>query len=220
MRILFSFFLSLIVYFLILLFLYFSFFKKDKTQEVLIHTAIVKPETKSIKIHKNKLKKQKVLTKQTTKKPSKIGSKKNITKSGDVKLEDIFKNVDYNVSTKKVSLKKEEVLSRFKANNIVKKLNNVKNIKVNISFSTSSNVKKEKVDELVKKISSIWDGISDIAGEYATIKFINENGKVFVYILETNLDSDKQKILLNGLKNIQFDKNIELKIKLQTKVDE
>jgi len=219
MRILFSFILSLIVYFLIILFLYFTFFKKNEKKEVLIHTAIIQPEIKQIKNTSIKHIKKSV-TKSVKKPIKKTGSKKNITRSGNRDFKDIFKNVNYNIPTKKVSLKKEEALSRFKADNIEKKLKNIKSINTNISFSTSSNVKKEKIDELVKKIGNVWDEISDIPGEYATIKFINQNGKVFVYILQTNLDQTKQQILLEELKNINFNKNIELKVKLQTKVNE
>jgi len=221
MRILFSFILSVIIYCFILLFLYFTFFKHNEKKEVLIHTAIITPEISQKKLtqHIRKTTSKFNVKKESKKITRKSGSKKNITKSGNVNFNDIFKNVNYNVPTKKVSLKKEDVLSRFKAKDILKKVKDVKDINVNISYNTSSNVKKEKVDELVKKIGNIWDEISDIPGEYATIKFINQNGKVFVYILESNLDMSKQQILLEKLKNIQFDKNIELKIKLQTKVN-
>jgi len=220
MRILFSFILSVIIYCFILLFLYFTFFKHNEKKEILIHTAIITPEISQKKLTKNIKKKTTYIKKTMKKVVKKSGSKKNITKNGNVDFNDIFKNVNYNVPTKKVSLKKEDVLSRFKADNIEKKLKNIKNISTNISFSTSSRVKKEKVDELVQKIGNVWDEISDIPGEYATIKFINKNGEVFVYILESNLDMQKQQILLEKLKNIQFDKNIELKVKLQTKVNE
>jgi len=220
MRILFSFILSLFVYFLIILFLYFAFFKKNEKKEVLIHTAIIYPQIKQLKKTSIKYVKKSITKSVKNKKIiKKIGSKKNITRSGNANFNDIFKNVNYNIPTKKLSLKKEEILSRFKANNIEKELKNIKDINVNISFSTSSNIKKEKINELVKKIGNVWNEISDIPGEYAKIKFINQDGKVFVYLLESNLDISKQKILLEKLKNIQFDKNIDLTIKLQTKVN-
>ena len=220
MRILFSFILSLFVYFLIILFLYFAFFKKNEKKEVLIHTAIIYPQIKQLKKTSIKYVKKSITKSVKNKKIiKKIGSKKNITRSGNANFNDIFKNVNYNIPTKKLSLKKEEILSRFKANNIEKELKNIKDINVNISFSTSSNIKKEKINELVKKIGNVWNEISDIPGEYAKIKFINQDGKVFVYLLESNLDISKQKILLEKLKSIQFDKNIDLTIKLQTKVN-
>ena len=216
MRVFVSFFLSLLIYCLILIFLYVTFFYHKEKKEVLIHTAIIIPQTKHIKSVVNKVKNFKKTSKSKAKKIKK-GSKSSVTKSGTVDFKDIFENVNYNVPTKKVLLKKEDSLSRFKSK-ISQRLKNIKNINVNISFSTTSNVTKEKVNELVKKISEIWDEISDIAGEYATIKFIISNKEVFVYLLDTNLNENKQQLLVEKLKNIKFDQDINLKIKLQTKV--
>ncbi len=208
MRVILSFLLTLFIYVLIIAFLYFTFFYKKEKKEVLIHTAIIMP--------KNKINHTKVVTKKSVKrKLKKSGSKENITKSGDIDFKDIFKNVNENIPTKKIKLKKEEYLSRFKAKKILSKLKNLKS--VNISYKTSSNVKKEKVDELIEKISKVWNLVSDIPGEYATIKFVNNNGYIEVYILDSNLDKQKEQILIQKLKSINFDKNINLIIKFQTK---
>ncbi len=207
---------SLFAYILIILFLYFALFRKPIKKEVLIHTAIIQPQIKNKKTIKNKIKS---LPKQKIKKTiKKTGSKKNITKGGKVDFNDIFKNVNYNVPTKKINLKKENVLSRFKADNVIKNLKKIKNINVNISFKTSSHIKKEKINEIIQKIGDVWYNISNIAGEYATIKYINNNGNVTVYILNSNLPKNKEQQLIEKLKNINFDKNIDLTVKFQTKV--
>lgn len=220
MRLIISFILSVTIYFLILLFLYFALFKKPiPKQEVLIHTAIITPQIKLKKSIKNEIKSHPKILKKTIKKVKKIGSKTNLSTGGKVNFNDIFKNVNYNIPTKKIELKKQAVLSRFRANNILKQLKKIKNINVNISFKTTSNVKKEKINELIKKIGEIWYEISNIPGEYATINFINRNGHIEVYILNTNLNNEKQNLLINKLQNINFDKNINLTVKFQTKVN-
>ncbi len=218
MRLLVSFFLSVLIYIALIVFLYFALFNKQAKKEVLIHTAIITPQIKNIKKSlKNEIKN---LPKQNIKKVvKKTGSKLNITRGGNVDFNDIFKNVKDNVPTKKINLKKQTVLSRFKAKNIIENLKKVKNINVNISFSTSSNIKKEKINELIQKIGDVWYQISDLAGEYATIKFMNNNGNIKVYILNTNLSAQKEAELINKLKKIEFDKNVDLTVKFQTKVN-
>ena len=214
MRFLISLLLTLFFYFLILIFLYLSFFNKKIKKPILIHHAIIVPKIKT----QNKSIKPNIKKIKITKKSNKSGSKSNITKGGKVDFNDIFKNVNYSIPSKKIELKKAPVLSRFRANDILKKLKNIKNININISFNTSTPVKKEKLNEIIEKIGNVWYEISDIPGEYATINFINKNGKVEVYILDTNLDPSKEAKLLNKLKEIRFDKTINLTIKFQTKV--
>ena len=212
MRVFVSFVLSLIIYILVLIFLYFALIFKKPKKEVLIHHAIIIPQIK-IKSLKNK---QKSAPKS---KSIKTGSKSNITKNGKISIKDIFKNVNENIPTKKIKLQKEEILSRFKANDILKNLKKVKNINVNISYKVSSTLNKNKVNELIQKIGKVWYEVSNIAGEYAKIKFVNLNGNINVYILDTNLNEQEQEELINKLKNIKFDENVELTIKFQTKVD-
>lgn len=221
MRLIISFILSITIYFLILLFLYFALFKKPTPkQEVLIHTAIITPQIKNFKKSiQNRIKSHPKVVKNTIKKVKKVGSKTNLSTGGKVNFNDIFKNVNYNIPTKKVELKKQAVLSRFRANNILKQLKKIKNINVNIAYNTTSNVKKEKINELIKKIGEVWYEISNIPGEYATINFINKDGHVEVYILDTNLNNEKQNLLINKLQNISFNQNINLTVKFQTKVN-
>jgi len=221
MRLLVSFFLSVIVYSLIMIFLYFVFFHKNqpKVQQVFIHTAIVINNTPKLLPHKNKTNKTNIEKKQNLKKENKAkkqGSKTSLTKSGDVNLNDIFKNVNYNVDTKELHLKKQLNISRLKGE-VLKNLQKIKNI--NITYKVSGGANKGKVNKLIKKIYEIWDELSFIPGEYATIQIINQNGGLSAVILESNIDINKQKILINRIKNLTFDEPLNLTVKFQTKVN-
>jgi len=224
MRLLVSFFLSVIVYSLIMIFLYFVFFHKNqpKVQQVFIHTAIVVNNTPKLLPHKNKTNKTHVEKKQNIKKTKKInkakkqGSKTSLTKSGDVNFNEIFKNVKYNVDTKKLHLKKQLNISRLKGE-VLKNLQKIRNI--NITYKVSGGADKGKVNKLIKKIYEIWDELSFIPGEYATIQIVNQNGRLSAVILESNIDINKQKILINRIKNLTFDEPLNLTVKFQTKVN-
>ena len=215
-----AFFLSLISYLVILLFFYFVFLKKPiKKENVYIHTAIILKYPPKLKNNQIVNKPQKKITqkKQKNVKKLKVGSKSAFTKGGNINFNDIFKNVNYNIPTQKVNLARQSGLSRFKGK-ILKSLKKLKNINVDISFKTVSNVSKGKVNELINKIYEIWNNISYIPGEYAIIKFIDTNGNIEVYILDSNLAMDKQKELIEMIKQIKYDKNIDITIKFQTKV--
>ncbi|WP_457562513.1 hypothetical protein [Caminibacter pacificus] len=229
MRVIISFFLSLIIYIAILAFLYFVLIpKKEKKEEVLIHTAIVnnyKPniQTKKRTI-KNTIKKpavKKVEVKKPPKKVVKKGSKSAMTKGGNVDFNDIFKNVKANVPTKPLNFKKTFEMSRFKGlQRIEKDLNKIKTLNVDVTISSNnSNIKQEKINEIINKIGQIWYEISDIPGEYAKINVISQNGKVSAVILESNLDEAKQQELLKKIESLNFDKNFNLNILFQTKVN-
>ncbi|QCI27902.1 hypothetical protein [Caminibacter pacificus] len=229
MRVIISFFLSLIIYIAILAFLYFVLIpKKEKKEEVLIHTAIVnnyKPniQTKKRTI-KNTIKKpavKKVEVKKPPKKVVKKGSKSAMTKGGNIDFNDIFKNVKANVPTKPLNFKKTLEMSRFKGlQRIEKDLNKIKTLNVDVTISSNnSNIKQEKINEIINKIGQIWYEISDIPGEYAKINVISQNGKVSAVILESNLDEAKQQELLKKIESLNFDKNFNLNILFQTKVN-
>ncbi len=219
-----AFILSLISYSFIILFFYFIFLHKPPREKtVFIHTAVVTKNFDLKKINSfkktvnfSKPKKSNIKKEQTKK--LKTGSKSAFTKGGNVNFNDIFKNVKYNVPTKKINLKKQMDISRFKGK-ILKQLEGVKNISANISYKTSSKLSKGKINELINKIYEIWNNISFIPGEYAIIKFINTNGRVQVLILDSNLDLEKQNELIEKIQNIKYDKNIEITIKFQTKVN-
>jgi len=218
MRIVISFLLSLFVYFLIIIFLYFAFFYQKKIiekKEVFIHTAIlVKPNIKKSS-SKPKIVKQ---PKFKSVKKIKQGSKSSLTKSGNVDFNDIFKNVNYNIKTEKLNLKKQEEMSRFKG--IKRNLRAIKDINlnfVNVTYKVSNNVNKEKVDDLIRKIYNIWNQLSFIPGEYATIHITNQN-KLEALILDSNIDKNRQIELIEKIDSLKFKGNLDLIVKLQTKV--
>jgi hypothetical protein len=223
MRLVISFFLSLIIYIaIVFLFLSFLLKKQQPQKEVLVHTAIIVNQKiqNSIKnvVPKKRIQKQTVkkVTKKTVKKS---GSKTNVAKGGDVSFNDIFKNVKANVPTTPVKLKKSE-MSRFKGlQRIEKNLKNVKLLNINISYQSNSNTKKQDIDRVIAKISKVWYEISDIPGEYAKINVINNNGNVQVIILDSNLNDEKQIALINMIKSLKFEKNFNLNILFQTKVN-
>jgi hypothetical protein len=226
MRLLVSFFLSLIIYSAIIyFFLFFVIPKNKKQEEVLIHTAII-PQKIEKNINNNKTKKT---IKNTTpvkktqpKKVKKIGSKTNIKKGGSVDFNDIFKNVKENIETTPVKLKKSDEMSRFKGIKRVEKLlKKVKNLNVNVEFENKSSTKitNEKINEIINKIGEIWYEISVIPGEYAKINVINQNGNVYVTILDSNLDLNKQEELVNRIKSLHFNENFDINILFQTKVN-
>jgi hypothetical protein len=221
MRIFGSFLLALVVYFSILYFIFFFLFpKKEPKKEVLIHTAIIN----STNITPKKSQKKSIIQEQkvskVVKKAKKIGSKKNITKGGEkISFDEIFKNVKANVKTTKLKQKKEDRMSRFRGlEKIEKKLKKLKTANVDITIDSSSG-KKGDNDKIINKIGQVWYEVSDIAGEYAKIHVINKNGDVEVYILDSNLDSDKQEELVRKIEMLNFDKNFDLYIKFQTKVN-
>ena len=228
MRLFISFVLALISYSLILFVLYFLFPKSTKQKQVLVHTAIV---TKNFSLKNNIPKKTvtktplKQVSKPKTQKKkiiSKTKSKSSVTKSGDVKFNDIFKNVKANVPTAPVHLKKQLVISRFKGNNILKNISKIKTFNVNISYSTkkaSSNVKQNEVNKLINQIGQLWYQISNIPGEYAIIKIIVNNSQINAIILDSNLNQSAQQMFINQIKQVKFNKNIELRVKFQTKVN-
>ena len=226
MRLIISFFLSLIIYSAIIyFFLFFVIPKNKKQEEVLIHTAII-PQ----KIEKNINKKPKKTTIRNTapakkaepKKVKKIGSKTNLKKGGDVDFKDIFKTVKENIETTPVKLKKSDEMSRFKGIKRVEKLlKKVKNLNVNVEFEnkSSSKITNEKINEIINKIAEIWYEISVIPGEYAKINVVNKNGSVYVRVLDSNLDLKKQEELINRIKSLDFNENFDINILFQTKVN-
>ncbi len=226
MRLLISFLLSLLIYAVIVyFFIFFIIPKNEKKKEVLIHTAII-PQTniKTHQINKKKSITNKVVKKikKVEKKVKKIGSKTNIKKGGEVDFNDIFKNVKANIDTTPVKLKKSDEMSRFKGIKRVEKLlKHVKNVNVNVEFEnkSTSKISDEKINEIINKIGEIWYDISIIPGEYAKINVINQNGKIYVTILDSNIDQTKQEELINRIKNLNFDENFNMNILFQTKVN-
>jgi len=227
MRLIISFFLSVIIYALIMAFLYMVLIKQQpKKEEVIIHTAIsinAPAKKKTIKQNVPKKSIQQATKSQPAKKAVKkvkIGSKTSLSKSGNVDFEDIFKNVKANVPTNPVNLKKSLDISRFKGlSRLQKKLKDLTNVNVDVTISGNNSLKENKLNEIVNKIGKIWYEISNIPGEYAKINVISENGSVKAVVLESNLDENKQKELIDKIESLKFDKSFNLNILFQTKVN-
>ncbi|NPA12290.1 MAG: hypothetical protein GXO62_08605 [Epsilonproteobacteria bacterium] len=222
MNLIISFFLSVIVYSLIVGFFFFFLLPKKSNphKEVLIHTAIIPSTINSPTVKKTPAKSVKV-TKKAVKKSSKKkrGSKSSVTTGGSVSFKDIFKNVKENIDTTKIKRTKQSQMSRFKGlEKIEKNLKKVKAVNFDVSV-TSSGGKKSDVDKIVQKIGEIWYEISDIPGEYAKINVTNKNGDIEVIILDSNLNADKQIELIEKIKELDFKDNFSLNIKFQTKVN-
>jgi len=225
MRLLVSFLLSVFIYCLIIIFLYIVFFHRNKEhiRQVFVHTAIVVNNKPILLPHKNNTYKTNIQKKQNIKKIKKThktvkkqGSKTSLTKSGDVDFNDIFKNVNYNVDTKKLHFKKQLNISRLKGE-VQKNLQKIQNI--NITYNVNGSVNKDKVDKLIKKIYEIWDELSFIPGEYATIQIVNQSGKLTAVVLNSNIDINKQKILIDKIKSLSYKEPLNLIVKFQTKVN-
>jgi hypothetical protein len=223
MRVFISLVLSIFFY-SVIVFLFLLIFNKSKPKkEVLIHTAIVL-QNKTKSIINNKAKKFFLSAKKTF--PEKIkqvkkvkkGSVSAFSKGGDVDFKDIFKNVNYNVDTKKLHQKQNLNMSRFKG--IEKNLKNIKLIGSNISYINSGgNISNKEIEDIIiKKLSPIWDLVSDVIGEYAKINIIFD-GNVKVNIIESNLPEYKQKLLIEKIKNLKFDKKFNITVKFITKAN-
>jgi len=221
MRIILSLFLTLIFYSAVIFFFMLIFHKDKKEKEVLIHTAIVIPnEKKSIKNNSTEKKIKKAEKKEVKKVIKKNGSKSAVTKGGkNIKFNDIFKNVKYNVDTRKMRQKSQLDMSRFKG--VEKNLKKVKMLNSNISVITGGGSlnDKEIKDILVKKLSPVWNEVSNIATEYAKINIVFDGKNIKVYIRESNLPLNKQQELIEKIENLQFEKRFNITVKFITKAN-
>ena len=227
MRILISLLLTLILYSSIVFFFLLIFHKPKKEKEVLIHTAIIIPAkkksvvNKSVKknINQEIKKKIKKSEKKIVKKKVRKGSKSAVTKGGeDIQFNDIFKNVKYNIDTTKIKQKSQLNISRFKG--IEQNLKKVKMLN-NISFiQNEGSLNKQEINELlVKKLSPVWNEVSNIAGEYAKINIVFDGKNVKVYIIDSNLSVNKQQELIEKIGNLNFNKRFNITVKFITKVN-
>jgi hypothetical protein len=226
MRLLISLVLTIIIYSLIVFFFVFFLFPKQKPQKkVYIHTAIIAKKAKINTMSKkntNSLKKTlKAKIKKTPEKIKKLGSKSNMTHGGkEIGFNDIFKDVNYNVETKKIIPKKQLEMSRLKG--IERNLKKIKKISVEVNFVQNSGEKltKEEINDIIsQKLYAIWYDISTIPTDYAKINIQNLNGDVIVNILDSNLPLDRQEMLINEIKKIKFDKNFNITVLFQSKVN-
>ncbi len=227
MRIVVSLILSLVIYISIVYLFIFFLLPSQKTEKTIyIHTAI---PVKKAKINSNskkkadKIKKNSVSKiKQSSAKVKKSGSKTNKTHGGKkIGFNDIFKNVDYNVDTKKLEQKQQLEMSRLKG--VERDLKKIKKISVEVNFvqNGAKKLTKDEINNIItQKLSSIWYDISMIPSEYARINIESQNGGVSVNILDSNLPVEKQVRLINEIKKVKFNKNFNITVLFQSKVND
>jgi hypothetical protein len=224
MRIIISLLLSIIVYSVIIFFFVFIFNKPKNKKEVLIHTAIVVPANKRSIIYSPKSTFKKQIIKKNKKKliksakKIKKGSVSAFTKGGkNIKINDIFRTVNYNVNTEKIKQPFQLDMSRFKGNE--SDLKKVKTINFNVSLIAGggSLSNKEIENIIVKKLSPVWNNVSNTIGEYAKINIVFDGNKINAYILESNLDENRQQELIQEIEKLTFDKKFNITVKFITK---
>ena len=227
MRIVISLLLTVIVYSLIVYFFLFYFLPKQKKEKrVYVHTAIIAKKAKinkdgDKKSKKRVVKKKITKIKKSVKKVKKSGSKSNITHGGkDIGFNDIFKNVNYNVKTKKIIPKAELDMSRLKG--IERNLKNIKKLSFEVNFVQQGGEKlsKEEINDIItQKLYKIWDDVSTMPSDYAKINIQNINGKVYAVILDSNLNVNKQNRLVKEIESLKFDKNFNITVIFESKVN-
>ena len=195
--------------------------KKKEEKKVYVHTAIIAKKEKVIK-EGNKITKitqtYKKIEKTAKKKPQKKGSKTNITKGGEkIGFNDIFENVNYNVKTKKVVLKAQSDMSRLKG--VESNLKSLKTFTFNINLMQNSGEKltDKEYKEIEYKLYNIWNSVSTLPIDYAKVIIKNIGGKIYVTILDSNLDLDKQKELIKKIEQEKFNKEFDLTVLFQSK---
>jgi len=150
------------------------------------------------------------------KKPQKKGSKTNITKGGKkIRFNDIFENVDYNITTEKVVLKAQTDMSRLKG--VESNLKNLKIFSINLVQNSGKKLKEEEYSDIENKLYNIWDSISDSSMDYAKVIIKNISGKIYVTILNSNLDLNKQNELIRKIEKERFNKEFDLTVSFQSK---
>ena len=215
----FSFLLTIISYFMIGTIVY-SLIPKEKKEEkkIYVHTSIIakKVVKKSNKINKITQTSKKRVEKTSKKKPQKKGSKTNITKGGKkIRFNDIFENVDYNITTEKVVLKAQTDMSRLKG--VESNLKNLKIFSINLVQNSGKKLKEEEYSDIENKLYNIWDSISDSSMDYAKVIIKNISGKIYVTILDSNLDLNKQNELIKKIEKEKFNKEFDLTVSFQSK---
>jgi hypothetical protein len=207
MRLLISFFLSLLIYtFLILFFFYFviSTNKSKKVKQVYIHQAIVNKKqnmhkiTKSKQIVKKEIKKSKKSIKKTKDTFSKGGE--------DIKFDDIFANTPDNILTKKVLQKKQKNMTKKRGNSEFSKLVKKELSKLNSNISIVSNSDKKSSDYISNEFEKVWASIDTEDGNFVKLRVDVVNGSLNLFVIATNLDTILLNKFLNKLRNIDTSK--------------
>jgi len=215
MKVVFSFFLALFVYSVILFFfIYFIFFRPKqqiKLKQVFIHNAItVNSHSKIKNTHKFIKKTKKVIQKKVIKKENK--SLDTLAKGGkNIKLEELFEPISDNIKTTKLEHKKKENLTKkigdYKnsetASDLVNKLKNRLESITNISINSG---KKEDGDYISTQFTKIWSSFSTKIDDNVNLYVTISNGKLNISVISTNLDTNLLNQFLTKLREIDVTK--------------
>jgi hypothetical protein len=228
MKLLISFFLSILIYIcLILLFIYFiiSTNKADKIKQVYIHQAIIKYNKKQNinKVAKVKQVKKQEIKKEVKKTPKKIikKTKDTFAKAGDdIKFDDIFANTSDNIPTKKIKYKKQENMTKKRGHTDFSKLVKKELSKLSSSVEVVSDSDRKSSVYISNEFEKVWAKINTEDGNFVTLRVDVINGVLNVVVIATNLDTILLNKFLIQLKNIDTSKikNFHGKITFNTKL--
>ena len=206
MRLFISFFLALFVYsFIIFAFLYLIFQKKNISPKKIVYVhQVIQTKKKSQPIIKQPKKTQQKIVKKTQ---QEIKTKYSFSKGGeDIKLDDIFANINDNIPTQKIKVKKQKNMTKKVSKHNIEK---VKKILSQLQTTTSiSNLQgsKKDLDYIQNEFARIWTQIDTNVGDFVSLQINIQNGVINVIVLATNLDTIRLNQFLNDLKSINTSK--------------
>ncbi len=222
MRMVFSFFLSLLIYFLILsFFVYIVVFdnKPKKPKVVYVHQAILDYKTSKIapkirqKITKTNFSKQKSKT---------IKTKSSFSKGGADSLDDIFANVSDNVPTSRIKQKKHSKMTKKYGSSDVKNiLKELTKIKKQVSLNSVAGDKKS-ANQISNIFANIWAQIQTSPGDFVRLSVVLIDGDIKISVISTNLDTIRLNNFLAKLKKVNTSKmkNLNVVIDFNVKLKE
>ena len=108
-------------------------------------------------------------------------------------------------------------MSRLKG--VESNLKSLKTFTFNINLMQNSGEKltDKEYKEIEYKLYNIWNSVSTLPIDYAKVIIKNIGGKIYVTILDSNLDLDKQKELIKKIEQEKFNKEFDLTVLFQSK---
>ena len=205
MKIVISLFLTIFIYFGLVIGFYLALLQKKNIQKpkvVYVHTAILAKQEKKEKPKKH------IVKNTATNKISKQTKTKDSFSSGgdDIKFDDIFSNVSDNVTTSKIKYKKHQEMTKKVGNT------NSKEVQKELSklkfTSKLSNTQGAQVDlnYIQNQFSKVWSLINTNPGDFVRVQVNIYNGVVNVVVIATNLDTIRLNQFLQDLKSIDTSK--------------
>jgi hypothetical protein len=200
MRLLLSLFLTSFIYSLILGFFAYVILKKRETPQrvVFVHQVIKKSKKKQL---------PKISKKSAPKSPKKIATNSKFSKGGeeDIKFDDIFEVVDYNIKSEPIRQKKQSVITK-KRGNFLKEIKKVKSSLIP-TYSVSDVIGTQKdTDYISSEFGKVWAQIDTKAGDFISLEINIKNGVINIVVISTNLDTILLRKFLDQLAKIDTKK--------------